>query len=199
MSIAHTIPSLLLINLIAKGFKTETAEKVLDNDPKTFEEFAKRAESILKLRNNNMLFAYIEGMDDRQTIKLSKQLEASGMVFILVNSKTPPDNPVSRKNLTDVIIVNVNKVTTVLVSFETGTIFMEIDSSRTPVPSIMKVHDNHGNYFPVHLLSPETPPDSVVSSAPASTWCQKRSNCFMVTCDKILCIGFGKQCYYCYG
>lgn len=95
-----------------------------------------------------MLFAYIEGMDDRQTIILSIQLEASGMVFILVNSKTPTDNPVSRKNLADVIIVNANKVTTVLVIFETGTIFMEIDSSRTPVPSIMKVHDNHGNYFP---------------------------------------------------
>lgn len=40
------IPSLMLINLIEKGFKTDIAEQVLDQDPETFEDlfkFAKRA------------------------------------------------------------------------------------------------------------------------------------------------------------
>ena len=62
MACDDDIPDLMLINLIAQGFKPETAEKEIDRDPETFEDlfrFAWRAESTIKFRKSNPVIASI--------------------------------------------------------------------------------------------------------------------------------------------
>ena len=78
MACDDDIPNLMLINLIAQGFKPETAEKVIDRDPETFEDLfriAWRAESTIKFRRSDPVIASIYGMEGRLMDRLSKQLE----------------------------------------------------------------------------------------------------------------------------
>lgn len=60
------IPPRMLVNLIAKGFKPEIAEKVLDKDPETIEDLfriSKRAESTLKITKSDK--SVIATLEDR--------------------------------------------------------------------------------------------------------------------------------------
>ena len=63
MTCNDEISDLMLINLIAQGFKPEIAEKVIDRDPVNFEDlcrFARRAESTIKFRKSDPVIASIE-------------------------------------------------------------------------------------------------------------------------------------------
>ena len=59
MACDDNIPELMLINLIAQGFKPEIAEKLIDRDPVLFEDlfrFARRVESAIKFRKSDCLY-----------------------------------------------------------------------------------------------------------------------------------------------
>ena len=80
MACDEDIPCRMLVNLIAKGFKPEIAEKVLDKDPETIEDLfkhSKRAESKLKLtKGENNIIASIEGLEERLLSKLTDQIQS---------------------------------------------------------------------------------------------------------------------------
>lgn len=88
------IPKRMLINLIAKGSKSNIAEKVLDKDPETIADLlkfsAKRAESTLKItkRENNIIVS-IENMEERLLSKHSDRLQS---VMTLSKTETPTYN-----------------------------------------------------------------------------------------------------------
>lgn len=88
------IPKRMLINLIAKGSKSNIAEKVLYKDPETIADLlkfsAKRAESTLKItkRENNIIVS-IENMEERLLSKLSDRLQS---VMTLSKTETPTYN-----------------------------------------------------------------------------------------------------------
>lgn len=200
------IPSLMLINLIAKGFKTDIAEKVLDKDPETFEDlfkFAKRAESTIKLRNNNPLIASIEGMEDRLMDKLSKQLEST--VMALTNQQNSPsparfeEKSQGRDHRDRYQGYRAN-------NFQPRNNFHGNRQYQNSGPQYRErprpAHGTHGNRFPrpAHqsrdTSSQHSNRPSQFQHPPGPSKC---SNCFMDTCDKVHCIALGKQCYYCNG
>lgn len=205
MACDDNIPSLMLINLIAKGFKSEIAEKVLDKDPETFEDlfkFAKRAESTVKLRNNPLI-ASIEGMEDRLMDKLSKQLEST--VMALSNQQNSPsparfeeksqgrDHRDRYQGYRDHNFQSRN-------NFHGNRQFQNSGPQYRERPR--PAHGTHGNRFP--RPAPQSRDTSRQhGNRPAqyqhSPGPSKCSNCFMDTCDKVHCIALGKQCYYCYG
>lgn len=71
------IPPKMPMNLIAKGFKPEIAEKILDQE--TIDDLfriSKRAESTWKItKSDKSVVPTLEGMDDRLLSKLTAQLE----------------------------------------------------------------------------------------------------------------------------
>lgn len=200
------IPSLMLINLIAKGFKTDIAEKVLDKDPETFEDlfkFAKRAESTIKLRNNNPLIASIEGMEDRLMDKLSKQLEST--VMALSNQQNSPsparfeEKSQGRDHRDRYQGYRAN-------NFQPRNNFHGNRQYQNSGPQYRErprpAHGTHGNRLtqPAHqsrdTSRQHSNRPSQFQNPPGPSKC---SNCFMDTCDKVHCIALGKQCYYCNG
>lgn len=200
------IPSLMLINLIAKGFKTDIAEKVLDKDPETFEDlfkFAKRAESTIKLRNNNPLIASIEGMEDRLMDKLSKQLEST--VMALTNQQNSPsparfeEKSQGRDHRDRYQGYRANNFQP-RNNFHGNRQYQNSDPQYRERPR--PAHGTHGNRFtqPAHqsrdTSRQHSNRPSQFQNPPGPSKC---SNCFMDTCDKVHCIALGKQCYYCNG
>ncbi|XP_062621227.1 uncharacterized protein LOC134282859 [Saccostrea cucullata] len=207
MACDDNIPNLMLINLIANGFKAEIAEKVLHKDPQNFEDlfkYAKRAESTIKLRKNDSVIASIEGMEDRLMDRLSKQLESTVMAFSGPQNQARYNgnsrgrgqpqrypnqyNSDFRRNEQTRDNYRGNKQFP-----NSGSQYRE---GRRPMGG------NHGNRFPHPAQQPSDftrqhgnrPAQYQRPAGPS-----KCSSCFKNTCDRMNCIAIGKQCYYCYG
>ena len=225
MACDDDIPDLMLINLIAQGFKPEIAEKVIDRDPETFEDlfrFARRAESTIKFRKTDPVIASIESMEDRLMDRLSKQLETTVMTI-----SAPQDSPRFRghehqqrhedREPRDRYQGTNKQSKNFRPRYRDSNRDNYRDSNRDNYRdnnrdnrSYYRENNrdqhrprNNDNRFPP---SDTTPPQHRQHGNRGNSHPQYPQNgpskccsCFKETCDGINCIAIGKQCYYCYG